>query len=184
MHMHAEGAFVSRRAVIQSGLLLAAGCAASLPALRSEEPAPAGEKKSWTIANGSISRTLAFQPGLGLWTDRFSDRETSVDFIEPDKIRKGMAEEFYFQCNGRHCAGVGPDFLLLDAGEASFFNGNSLTVRLRHRSLALEVSVVYAVYNGHAAVRKHLVLKNTGTEALHFSHLAIEALGISIVPEN
>jgi len=174
---------VSRRELIRHGLLLAVGCAAGPSVLVSEEAA-AGEKRSWTIANGSISRTVAFRPGLGLWTERFSDLETGVDFIQPDKIRKGMAQEFLFQCNGRHCAGAGPDFSLLNAAEESISKGNSLTIRLRHRSLPLEVSVVYAVYNGHAAVRKHLVLKNAGTGALHFSHLAIEAIGISIGPEN
>jgi alpha-galactosidase len=174
---------VSRRELIRDGLLLAAGCAAGPSVLASEEPA-AGEKKGWTIANGSISRTVAFQPSLGLWTDGFSDRETGADFIQPDRIRKGMAQEFYFLCNGRRCAGAGPDFILLNATEESTSKGNSLTIRLRHRSIGLEVSAVYLVYSGHAAVRKHLVLKNTGTEPLHFSHLAIEALGISIGPEN
>ena len=57
---------------------------------------------------------------------------------------------------------------LLDAHQADLPNGKSLTLRLRHKELPLEVSVVYRVYNGHPAIRKHLVLRNTGASPLIF----------------
>ncbi len=59
-----------------------------------------------------------------------------------------------------------------------------LTIPLRHRTLPLEVSVVYAVYADHPAIRKHLVIHNTGSAALHLSHLTIESLPLSLGPEN
>ena len=182
MHKKADRAVVSRRAVIQNGLLLAAGCAAA-PSILAEDEA-AGAKRSWTIRNGSVSRTIAFQPGLGLWTEGLTDLETRADYIAPDNIRKGMAEEFFFQCNGNQCAGSGPDFEYLNAVEETIANARSLTIRLRHRSLPLEVSVVYRVYDGHAAIRKHLLLRNTGASALRLSHLAMEAIGISVGAED
>jgi alpha-galactosidase len=58
--------------------------------------------------------------------------------------------------------------------------GKSLTVRLRHRELALEVTAVYRVYDGHAAFRKHLVLRNAGSTPLRISHMNIEAVGVSL----
>ena len=51
---------------------------------------------------------------------------------------------------------------------------------MRQKELSLDVTVVYSVYNGYAAVRKHVVLRNTGTTQLHFSHMNIEALGLSL----
>jgi alpha-galactosidase len=182
MHKNADRAFVSRRAVIQNGLFLAAGCAAA-PSMLAEDDA-AGAKRSWTIGNGSVSRTIAFQPGLGLWTEQLTDLETRADYIAPGRIRKSMAEEFFFQCNGNRCAGSGPDFEYLNAAEETVKNARLLTIRLRHRSLPLEVAVVYRVYNGHAAIRKHLVFRNAGPSPLRLSHLAMEAIGISIGPEN
>lgn len=68
--------------------------------------------------------------------------------------------------------------------ESELANGKSLTVRLRHRSLALEVSAIYSVYNGHAAIRKHLVLHNTGTAQLIVSHLSIEVIDVTLGPED
>ncbi len=46
------------------------------------------------------------------------------------------------------------------------------------------MSAVYRVYEGHAAILKHLVLRNTGSAALRISHLAIEAIGLSFGPAN
>jgi alpha-galactosidase len=72
----------------------------------------------------------------------------------------------------------------LSASEAALQNGKSLAIRLRHKNLALEVSVVYSVYNSHPAIRKHLLLRNTGTAPLRLSHLNIESIGVSVGPEN
>jgi alpha-galactosidase len=170
-------------------MLLAAGCATgtSLFGLQidSADNLDSGvTKKSWTIGNDLISRTVTFGPKTGLLTERLSDLATRSDFIRPETIRTDLAREFSFRCNGEECAGNGADFELLGAEEASLSNGKSLTVHLRHKTLALEVVVVYRVYDGHAAIRKHLLLKNTGAAALRISHLAIEAVAISIGPAN
>src|ERR1035438_9389053 len=96
----------------------------------------------------------------------------------------GMAQEFSFLCNGHQCEGTNSEFEFVNSNESALPHGKSLTVRLRHKNLALDVSVINIVYDGHSAVRKHLVLRNTGTEILRFSHLRIEALGVSLGPEN
>jgi len=174
---------VSRRSLIQKGLLMAA-CSATGPLLFSEEPAAELPAKTWLIGNDRIQRALRFQPGAGLFTERFSDLVTHADFILPGKINRGTAEEFYFRCNGRHCAGAGDAFDLVGSSEAALPNGRSLAIQLRHKDISLEISVVYIVYDTHPAIRKHLVLRNTGVAALQISHLCIEALNISLGPEN
>ncbi|HZU42130.1 MAG TPA: hypothetical protein VE994_05620, partial [Terriglobales bacterium] len=91
-----------------------------------------------------------------------------------------MAREFSFVCEGRECTGIGEDFDLIGAGESRNAKGRSLTVRLHHRSLSLEVAVVYSVFDGQPALRKHLVLRNTGGSALHLTHMSIEAIGVAL----
>ena len=66
----------------------------------------------------------------------------------------------------------------------SIHGGLAATVRMQHRELPLEVTVVYNAFPGHPAIRKHLVLRNTGTSTLHISHLTVEALDITLGPEN
>jgi alpha-galactosidase len=180
---------VSRRKLIQSGLLMAAGsvsapCLFGAGASADDKPEAGSEKNSWTIGNDLISRTVMFGPRTGLFTERLSDLATRTDFIRPETIRKDFAREFSFRCNGEDCSGNGADFALVSADDASLSNGKSLAVRLRHRTLPLEINVLYRVYNGHAAIRKHLVLKNTGAAELHISHLAIESIAIAIGPAN
>ncbi len=186
-------ALVSRRRLIRNGLLVATNIAWTPWAFSAASATAADEdgRKSWVIGNEEIARTIVFQPGKGLYTERLSDLSTHADYIVPDSLHLDkpgdwgfMAHEFSFQCNNQGCRGTGSDFELVSAHEEPAQKGKSLIVKLRHKNMALEVSVIYSVYHGHAAVRKHLVLKNAGSDALHFSHLNIEALGISIGPEN
>lgn len=185
----AEKILVNRRSLIRNGLLMAAGCAWKPRAfgLRAGPQDHAGAQSavdSWTIGNDRIERKVTFRPKTGLFTEQMSDLSTHADYIVPGKIPINMAREFAFQCNGQRCAGASSEFDLLDAGETAVANGKTLTIRLRHKTLALEVSAVYRVYDGHPAIRKHLVLRNTGTTPLHFSHLNIESIGVSLGAEN
>ncbi len=185
----AEKNLASRRRLIRNGLLMTTGCACSWwtfgqTADGQENAGAVGAVESWRIGNDRIARTVAFHPRTGLFTEQLSDLSTHADFIPPGKLRMDMAQEFSFVCNGRVSTGTNAAFDLLSAGTAALANGESLAVRLRHKSLALEVTVIYSVYNGHPAIRKHLVLRNTGTAALHFSHLNIEAIGVSVGPED
>ena len=118
--------------------------------------------KTWTIGNDRIRRTVAFHPETGLLTEQLTDLSTRADFIALAKINRGMAQEFSFLCNGHQCEGANSEFELLNSGESPLPHGKSLTIHLRHKNLPLEVSVIYSVYDGHPAIRKHLVLRNTG----------------------
>ncbi len=180
---------ISRRSLIRDGLLVATGSAWAPWAFggkRVMDDRSLGQDgaQSWTIGNGIVSRTVGFKPGAGLVTRGFSDLSTGATFIVPAAAWGSMGEEFSFVCNGRRCEGTSPEFELVEAVQAAMGSGSSLTVRLRHKSLGLEVSAVYRVYSGHPAVRKHLVLRNTGAEELHISHLNIESIAIALGPEN
>lgn len=185
----AKEALLSRRKLIRNGVLVAAGCAwrpsfvASAQGLEGNS-ASGVAAKTWSIGNDRIARTIAFEPKTGLFTQQFTSLAAHAEFIEPGKIIAEMGQEFSFLCNGHHCIGTDAEFDLVGADEAALANGKCLTVRLRHKTLALEVAAVYCVYGHHPAIRKHLVLRNTGTEAMRITHLNIEAIGIQIGPEN
>jgi len=140
--------------------------------------------QKWTIGNGEISRTVTFSETSGLFTEQLSDLKTHVEFILPEKSGSGRASEFSFDCNEHTYQGAGSQFSLLSASELLLPNGKSLTIRLRSKELPLEVSVIYSVYDGHPAIRKQLILRNTGSMPLHFSHLNLESIELSVGPEN
>ncbi|MDR3735782.1 MAG: alpha-galactosidase [Acidobacteriaceae bacterium] len=180
---------VSRRELILTGSLVASGCAI-LPwgfagaSETQEASSGADEGQSWTIGNNQIKRLITFQPKSGLFTEQFSDLATRTDFTFLGKNRAGMGQEFSFLCDGHNCAGTNATFALLGADESPLPNGKSLAVRLRHKDLALEVCVIYTCYNGHPAIRKHLVLHNIGALALRISHLNIESVNLALGSAN
>ena len=139
--------------------------------------------RRWIIRNAEIERTLVFGDS-GLFTQSLSDLKTHARFIQPDSIRKELSPEFSFDCEGGVYSGHSAGFALLDAAESTLANGNSLTLRLRARHVPMDVTVVYSVYTGHPAIRKYLLLKNTGPSPLHISHLDLEGIGPSVGPAN
>jgi alpha-galactosidase len=150
----------------------------ALAALSSAPRAFSQEDRRWTIANDRISRTVVFKDG-GLYTESFTDLAAGAHFITPGNLRR--SSEFSFDCNGRNYSGSKSGFELLGA---DLSQANSLTVRLLLRDLGLEIHVIYRVYDGHPVVRKHLLLRNTGSNALKFTHMNIEILWIALGPEN
>jgi alpha-galactosidase len=145
-------------------------------------PSPGPQTR--VLSNGYIQRTVTFGPKGGLYTERLSDLKTHVDYISPGTLRKDMALEFSFMCSGHDYEGISPAFDLVGAEETAIPHGKSLTIHLRNKDIPLEVSVSYSVYDGHPAIRKQLLLHNAGSTSIQISHLNIEALGISLGPEN
>jgi alpha-galactosidase len=137
--------------------------------------------QSWTIGNAQIERRITFDPASGLFTAGLADLSTHYDLIV---AQKRPAAEFSFACNGETLTGASSAFQLLRADESTLANGKSLTIHLQSKTIPLEVSVVYRVYNGHPAIRKWLVLRNTGSATLHLSHMNIEAIAPSVGPSN
>src|SRR6202167_1903995 len=138
--------------------------------------------QSWTISSDRIERTVTFDPVSGLVTQRLTDLTTHTEFIPPTKATRRPALEFSLACNGEILTGA--TFQLVKADQSTLQDGKSLTIHLRSKTLPLEVSVVYRAYDGHPAIRKWLVLRNTGTAVLHLSHMNIEAIAPSVGPSN
>ncbi len=138
--------------------------------------------RTWTIGNEQIARTLVYSSKAGLCTRQFSSLSTHADFALSKE--SGMGQEFSFHCNGHACEGDSAEFALVEASESALRNGRSLTIRLRHKELPLEVKVVYSAYDAHPAIRKYLILTNTGASTLHISHMTIEDIGVALGPAN
>jgi alpha-galactosidase len=138
--------------------------------------------QSWTIGSDRIERTVTFDPVSGLVTQRLTDLTTHTEFIPPAKATRRPALEFSLACNGEVL--TGGTFQLIKADQSTLPDGKSLTIHLRSKILPLEISVVYRAYDGHPAIRKWLVLRNTGSAVLHLSHLNIEAIAPSVGPSN
>jgi alpha-galactosidase len=171
---------LSRRQLLRDGMIVAAGCV-WMPSIVAET---LNDEKRWTIRNSAIQRVIQFHPETGLVTTDLSALTPRVDFISNSP--KGFASEFSFRCDDQVCGGSGTDFELLREPDQQTGERESkiLAIVLRHKSLPLEVSVIYAVYADHPAIRKQLQIRNTGTKTLHLSHLTIESLAISLGPEN
>jgi alpha-galactosidase len=178
---------LTRRRLLRNGALMASAsvCAPWASGLaQAAGNAPTDNAQTWTIGNDLVKRVIAFSPrtagpvNTGLFTQEFADLSIGASFIPQTTAQKGAPGEFSFICNGETC-GSGT-FDLVGASESAIAGGKSLAVRLLHGSLALEVTVVYRVYDGHAAIRKHLVLRNTGSTPLRISHLEIESAPLSL----
>src|SRR5664279_110969 len=103
--------------------------------------------QAWTLSNGEISRTIIFSERDGLVTQQISDLKTHTDFILQGKPRWNLPQEFSFQCNGTTYNGAGTQFGLVGAEISSMRNMKTLTVRLRSKTVPLEVTVLYSVYD-------------------------------------
>src|SRR3984893_7015767 len=150
----------------------------SLPAVVLLLSASGALCQRWTIGNDRIERTVTFDSASGLVTQRLTDLTTHTEFIPPAKPARRPTLEFSVACDGQTLNGS--TFRLVKAGQGTLPDGKSLTVHLESKTLPLEVSVVYRVYDGQPAIRKWLVLKNTGSEPLHVSHLNIEAIAPTV----
>jgi alpha-galactosidase len=138
----------------------------------------------WTIGNDLVQRRIRFDASLGLFTEGFSDLESHTELIRVDNDSNKPSPEFSFACDGRHYRGSSSAFALVNAEERKLPHGNLLKILLRNVQIPVEVTVCYAVYDGHPAVRKWLAIKNAGSTAMCLTHLDIEAIAPSFGPSN
>ncbi|HEY1581063.1 MAG TPA: alpha-galactosidase [Terracidiphilus sp.] len=171
---------ITRRKLLSDAMLLAAASSCA-PSILSQAFI---NGHRWALTNGAISRTISFTPDSGLSTEELTALDPRFNFVS--STPRGFTSEFSFRCDDKFCSGTGSDFSL--AGEpkqeSSYRDSKVLTIPLRHKTLPIEVSVRYAVYPGQPSIRKHLVIRNTGTSPLHLSHLTIESLALALGPEN
>jgi alpha-galactosidase len=176
---------LSRRDVLRSVVALVAGIACEY-SLRGEAHGDLTEAKDegWAVGNALIRREMGFRPGVGLYTKQISNSATITDLLDPGKDIAKARPEFSFNCDGKLCNSNGGDFELVGVSDTSTSNGKTLSVRMKHKNIPLEVTALYSIYTGHGACRKSLVLKNTGDAPLRITHLMIETLELGLGPEN
>ncbi len=140
--------------------------------------------QSWTIGNTRLERTVTYSPDAGLRTSRLTNLDTHVDLIASGDPQQKYATEFAMLCNGQSLSGSGRSFQLVGSKAETLPDGRKLTVTLRAVKASLRVDVVYRVYDGQPAIRKWLVLRNTGGKVLRISHLKIESIAPSVGPSS
>ena len=170
---------ISRRYVLRSGAAIVAGitCTRSLSGQSATD-------QTWTLENDQIRREVAFRKGAGLYTRQISDKATGTHLLLPARDPAKARPEFSINCDGKPCTSNSGDFDLLDATPTNTGTGVSLSVRLQHKQIALQVTALYSVYKQRAAFRKSLLLKNTGKAPLRITHLDLETLEFALGPEN
>ncbi len=154
----------------------------SLPAIMLWLSASCALCQSWTIGNDRIERVVSFDPMSGVVTRRLTDLKTHTEYIPPQEPTRRAVLEFSFVCNGETLTGA--TFQLRKADQSTLPDGKSLTIHLQSKTFPLEVAVVYRVYDGQPAIRKWLLLRNTGSTPLHLSHMNIEAIAPSVGRSN
>jgi len=177
-----------RRMLLGTGASLASLALGELPVTALTDGVSPGDvqdgTKNWTIGNDQVQRRIRFAGTLGLFTEGLTDLRSHTELIRADMSHGKPSPEFSFVCDGQQYRGSSSAFTLVNADEKKLPNGSLLTILLRNTTIPLEVTVFYAAYDGHPAIRKWLLLKNIGTTTLHLTHLNIEAIAPSFGPSN
>src|ERR1700722_15343819 len=142
--MMARQVDVSRRRALKSSALMAAGCA--WPSWIRAETSDA--EHAWTLGNDLVQRVVGFQAGHGLYTKQIACLAMHKNYIADRTDLAKAPAEFSFVCNEQAISSKGAGFESIEAKLDALANGESLTVRLRHRTATLDVSVVYRMYDG------------------------------------
>src|SRR5512135_945639 len=135
---------------------------------------------TWEIGSQHIRREIAFDPLVGLYTSHFLNRATGTDLIVQARAEERWAPEFDFRVNGERLMSLGDSWQLIsNTGvypQADF--AAQLVLRLHHRTLPVEAWVGYRC-DAHG-IAKRCWIKNTGSDPITITHLAMESLPIEI----
>src|SRR5271157_1969070 len=141
------------------------------------------DNQSWVVGNGLIERQIQFDAKIGLYTAAWRHQLTGTDFIKPAHAGSSRGAEFFFQADGDRVVGSASAFDLINAETHNLLpRGKLLEIKLKARTKPIEVSVFYAVYEGHPVVRKWIAVTNHGEKDITLSHLSFEAVNIAPGP--
>jgi alpha-galactosidase len=133
---------------------------------------------SWSVGNQFVERRITFDPQNGLETQSLRYKPTDREFIQ-----KGLTGEFSFRANDREFSGRN-SFTLRGSNTSSIPGGKLLRIDLSSKESHLDVSVFYASYGEHPAIRKWLTVTNRGTDAVYLSHFCFETLNAGPAPQS
>jgi alpha-galactosidase len=157
--------------MLQTSLLvLAALLTCHLASAASEAKKLSGT--SWSIGNQFVERRIEFGPQNGLQTESLRYEPTRREFIQKSESVTG---EFSFQAGGHEYTGRN-SFVLRGSDTSNFAGGKLLRIDLSNSASHLDVSVSYAAYDDHPALRKWLSVTNRGRSAVYLNHFCFETL--------
>ncbi len=130
---------------------------------------------SWSIGNELVERKITFDRENGIETESLRHKVTGHDFMSYGRDRNSMAGEFTFRSNDQELTGK-KSFMLRGSDASSISGGKLLRIDLSSMDGRLDVSVFYASYDDHPAIRKWLTVTNRGTSAIYLSHFCFETL--------
>jgi alpha-galactosidase len=130
---------------------------------------------SWSIGNQSVERIINFDAKNGLETESLRYAITGHDFIANAHDEHSMAGEFSFHADQKDVTGRS-SFTLRGSDISAIPDGKELRIDLTSVDRQLDVSVYYAAYDDHPAIRKWISVTNRGAKPLNLSHLCFETL--------
>jgi len=133
------------------------------------------DRGPWAVGNALIERQVAFDSRTGLSTVSWLHKVTGTDFTKRAAAGRQLGDEFSFQAGNDSFTGRS-GFELAEAEVLTLDGGKALKLRLTHPKALLEVSVFYAVYDEHPAIRKWIAVRNNGAHPVVLRRLCFESV--------
>src|SRR5262249_24305898 len=131
------------------------------------------QNRRWSIGNDWVERNLSYSSENGLRTDGLIYKPAEDDFTKFSRSNNQYGEELQFKADGN--AITNRSLLLTGADLLDIPGGKTLRLNCRTQDGSLGVSVVYAIYDDAAALRKWIQIGNKGKQAVSLSNLSFEA---------
>jgi alpha-galactosidase len=133
--------------------------------------------KRWLIGNDFVQRTVSFSEENGLRTEALIRKSSGTDFAAYGRQNHQLGPEFSFSVNGNRLDGH-KSFSFGNVTSTTVAEGRELQILLHDRTGMLDVTVYYAVYDQHPAIRKWIAITNKSAGAITLTHLCFEALSV------
>src|ERR1700761_6740836 len=169
--------------LILLGLATVIPCQAQNPSVY-VRTAPDG--RGWQVGNSLVEREVIFDAATGLRSVAWKSKVTGTDFLAAARDRRQWGIEFSVDVDGAALPGAAhstSDFSGLpsaspEQNKFDFVSANTremersgelLEVKLKAKWQPVDVSVFYAVYDGHPVIRKWIAITNRGKSTVSLS---------------
>jgi alpha-galactosidase len=153
------------------------------------------DNSGWRIGNSLVERHVRFDRAVGLHSVRWKSKLTGTDFLERARASNQWGNEFSFSVDDSPLAGAvnsarDPSMPAIPEDRVAFDligsvsrkierSGELLEIRLRAKTLPVNVVVFYSVYEGHPVIRKWVAISNRGAHAITLSHVVFESVHLA-----
>src|SRR6185312_10825143 len=129
----------------------------------------------WTLTNGIVSRTIAFDADHGLITQSWKNLIDRKEFIDPQQqTMDSYCREFRFSMNGRAYTATPSQFAVTHATESTDSAGaHHLDLGLASHDHRVGVAVHYILPAGATGIRQFLSIRNDAAQSAVLSQLSI-----------